>query len=450
MEKIIEAQREYFNSNITKSYKFRKNALLTLKNEILKNYDELIKAFKEDYNKCEFDVVSTEIGMVMQELRFMLKNLKRLMKPKRAGAGLLNMCGKGYIYPEPYGVTLIVAPWNYPFHLSMIPLIDAIATGNTVVIKPSRNTPNVSAVIEKILSVFDKNYIYVTYKDESERDVLFDQKFDFVFYTGSPQVAKDLMKRQAKFLTPVVLELGGKSPLIVDSDADLKMAAKRIVWGKYLNAGQTCIAPDYLMVQKSVKEKLLPLLKEYIQKYFYQDGKLTENFPWLVAKKSISHIKECLEESEVYVGGEIEERLMHPTILNNVKTSDKIMGNEIFAPILPVIEYENIEEVISYIKKNEKPLALYYFGKANRERVFKECSFGGGCSNECIMHITSESMPFGGVGNSGMGSYHGKKSFETFSHYKSILKKGKVELPLKYPPYTKSKLSIVKWFFGIK
>ena len=231
MEKIIEAQREYFNSNITKSYKFRKNALLTLKNEILKNYDELIKAFKEDYNKCEFDVVSTEIGMVMQELRFMLKNLKKLMKPKRAGAGLLNMCGKGYIYPEPYGVTLIVAPWNYPFHLSMIPLIDAIATGNTVVIKPSRNTPNVSAVIEKMLSVFDKNFIYVTYKDESERDVLFDQKFDFVFYTGSPQVAKDLMKRQAKFLTPVVLELGGKSPLIVDSDADLKMAAKcRTFW----------------------------------------------------------------------------------------------------------------------------------------------------------------------------------------------------------------------------
>ena len=450
MEKIIEAQREFFNTNATKSYDFRLTALKKLKSEILNNYEDLISAFKIDYNKCEFDVVSTEIGMVLQELKFMIRHLKRLMKPKRAKAGLLNIGGKGYIYPEPYGVVLVVAPWNYPFHLSMIPLIDAIATGNTVVIKPSRNTAEVSRIIKKILSVFDKKYIYVTCWDDHERDILFDQRFDFVFYTGSPNVAKNLMERQSKFLTPTVLELGGKSPVIVDKDSSIELAAKRIVWGKFLNAGQTCIAPDYMFVQKDRKEELLKKMKEYILKFFYDGEKLKEEFPYLVAKKSIKWIKECLEEQEIYFGGNIQDRLMEPTILNNVGLDSKIMESEIFAPILPVIEFEEISEAISYIKSHEKPLAVYYFGKENREKVFGECSFGGGCSNEVIMHITSEDMPFGGVGNSGMGSYHGRKSFETFSHYKSILKKNKIELPLKYPPYSEKKLKLVKWFFGIK
>ena len=450
MEKIIQLQKEFFRSGKTLNLEFRRRSLLKLKDQMVRYYSEIIEAFKKDFNKCEFDVVTTEIFMVNQELNYMLKNLKRLAKPKRVGTGILNFKSRGYILKEPYGVTLIVSPWNYPLHLSLLPLVDAIATGNTIVLKPSRNTPNVSEVIKKICSCFGEQYVYITYDNEHEREVLFDQRFDFVFYTGSPAVAKNLMERQGKYLTPMVLELGGKSPVIVDEDADIERSAKRIVWGKFLNAGQTCVAPDYLFVHKSLKEKLINKMVEYVDKFYYKNGEITEDFPYLVQKRNLEKTDVLLKCGKIECGGKRTDRLLEPTILSDVKLDSEIMKNEIFAPILPVIEFEKVSEVIDYVRANEKPLALYYFGKKNEKKVLDYCSFGGGCVNETIMHLCEDKLPFGGVGNSGVGNYHGEKSFSTFSHEKSILKKGKLELNLKYPPYSSKKLNFIKKFFRIK
>lgn len=448
MQGIIEKQRQFFRSDKTKSLKFRLLQLNKLKESLLKNYNDLVDAFKKDYNKCEFDMVSTEFSLVLKELNYMLKNLKRFAKPQKVKISLLNLGAKGYRIYEPYGVVLIVAPWNYPLQLALLPLVDSIATGNTTVLKLSENTPNIANVIKKILNIFDEDYIYVTTPED--RDELFLQKYDFCFFTGSTSVGKILLSEQSKFLTPCVLELGGKSPCIIDQDADLEISAKRLVWGKYLNAGQTCVAPDFVLVHKNKKEDLLKKVDFYIKKYYFQNGTLSENFTYVITNNQVEKLYSLIKDEHIVFGGKFEGRRFEPTVVDGINFSSKIMKEEIFGPIMPIIEFEDIDEIIKTLKLKEKPLALYYFGKKNQEKVLNSLSFGGGCINDTIMHLTEENLPFGGVGFSGMGCYHGKKSFETFSHQKSVLKKSKSDIDVKYPPYNEKKLRLIKWLFKIK
>lgn len=450
MENILNKQRNFFKEGKTLDIKFRKETLIKLKDSIFANLEDLVKAFKEDYNKCEFDVYSTEVGLVIREINYFIRKINKLSKPKRVRTSLINMPSRGYILNEPYGNTLIVAPWNYPFQLTMMPLVAAIATGNTVILKSSRNTPRVTSVIEKILSIFDDEYIYVMENTKENMEKLFDLKFDYVFYTGSPSVAKELMEKQAKYLTPMTLELGGKSPCIVDKTADIEKSAKRIVWGKYLNAGQTCVAPDYILVHNDIKREFIKFVMKYIQEFYYEEGKISENFTKVINEKSLNKLLNLIDKDKLAFGGKDSNGVLEPTVLEDVSLSDSIMKEEIFGPIMPVVEFNNLDDVIMHLKDLDKPLALYYFGK-DYKKVLKQVSFGGGCINDTIMHLTEEKLPFGGVGLSGMGSYHGKKSFEVFSHQKSILKKHhSLELNLKYPKYNKNKEKLTKIFFKIK
>lgn len=448
---MLDKQRAYFKSGKTLDIKFRINSLKILKESILNNLDELVKAFKEDYNKCEFDVYSTEVGLVIKEINYFIKHLKRLAKAKKVRTSLINIPSCGYRVSEPYGNVLVVAPWNYPFQLAMMPLIGALAAGNTVYLKNSRNTPKVSEVIKNILSVFEEEYVYVMENTKENMDKLFDLKFDYIFYTGSPSVAKDLMSRQAKHLTPMTLELGGKSPCIIDKDANIEKSAKRLVWGKYLNAGQTCVAPDYVLVHNDVKRDLIKYILKYINEFYYENGKLREDYTGIVNERSIKKLLSLTYKGKIICGGNSTGETLEPTVLDDVSFNDEIMKEEIFGPIMPLIEFNNIDDVINHLKDLDKPLALYYFGKRNKNKVIKHLSFGGGCINDTIMHLTEEKLPFGGVGLSGFGSYHGKRSFELFSHEKSILKKhSKFEVNLKYPPYNKNKLKLTKFYFKIK
>lgn len=450
---MLDKQREFFKSGVTLDVNFRINSLKKLKESIFNNLEELIEAFKCDYNKCEFDVYSTEVGLVIKEINYFIRNLKRLAKNKRVKTSLINFPSKGYILNEPYGNVLIVSPWNYPFQLTMMPLIGALAAGNTVYLKSSRNTPKVTSIINKILSVFSDEYVYVMENTKENMDKLFDLKFDYVFYTGSPSVAKNLMERQAKYLTPVTLELGGKSPCIIDKDADIEKSVKRLVWGKYLNAGQTCVAPDYLLVHNDIKRDVIKYILKYINEFYYDDGKLKEEFTGIVNERDARKLLALTYKHEVICGAKIEGNIMEPTVLDNVSFDDEIMKEEIFGPILPIIEFNDLDDVINHLKELDKPLALYYFSKNknNQKKVMINLSFGGGCINDTIMHLTEEKLPFGGVGLSGMGSYHGKKSFEVFSHQKSILKKHPhLEVNLKYPPYNEFKKKFTKLYFGIK
>lgn len=446
LKEIIDNQRKYLLQKETLNINFRLEQLKKLDRSLQDKQEEIFAAFKADYNKCEFDVIATELGIVNLEIKHMLKNLKKLAKRKRVRTDLLNFPAKGYIYQEPYGVVLVMSPWNYPLQLSLVPLVGAIAAGNTVVLKPSDYSQNVARVIKKILSVFDDKYISVVLGGRQQNAELLDNKFDFIFFTGGDIVGRLVMEKASKNLTPVILELGGKSPCIVDKDADINLAAKRIAWGKFLNCGQTCVAPDYVYAHKDIKAALTERLKFYIQKFYYTNGVLNEDFANIINDKHAERIKGLIDKDKIVCGGKITGRRMEPTILNNVALTDAVMGEEIFGPILPVLEFDDIDELISILNNLDKPLAFYYFSKNkdSAEKVIQSCSFGGGCINDCIMHLVNSKMPFGGVGKSGMGSYHGKKSFEAFSHAKSVFVKGKIELNIKYPPYKKSKLKIVR------
>lgn len=457
MNNIIELQRNYFNTGATLGYDFRLNQLKRLKSIIRKYEPEILEAFLKDYNKSAFDVLSTEIGYSLIELNYLIKHLKKLMKPKKAKTTTINRPSKGYIVPEPYGVTLVVAPWNYPFHLSIVPLAAAMAAGNTVVLKLSTNTPTLSGLLYTIIMQhFPREYIYVTWNSPTERETLFGGRFDYIFYTGSPAVARELQLRQAQDgrLTPMTLELGGKSPCIVDKDADIDAAARRIVWGKYLNAGQTCVAPDHVYVERSVKDELVSKMIAYIKEFYYNKNggeyTLRDDYTYIVNEKAIERLRGYLEDVRVLWGGKAEGRRMEPTIIDMVTEKSPIMQEEIFGPVLPVLAFDDIFALIRTIKGQEKPLAFYFFGKEYANMIMRESHFGGGCVNDTIMHLTEHSMPFGGVGQSGMGAYHGDKSFETFSHYKSILvKHPRKELKLKYPPYNALKLRLLRKYIGL-
>jgi aldehyde dehydrogenase (NAD+) len=418
---------------------------------IHKYEDEIYKALKEDLNKSKFETYMTEIGMVLEEISYIKKRIRKWGKPKKVKSPIHQFPASSKIYSEPYGVCLIMSPWNYPFQLSIAPLIGAIASGNCCIIKPSNYSPATSNLVDKIIKeTFKSNYITVILGGREENQTLLTQKFDYIFFTGSVGVGKIVMESASKHLTPLSLELGGKSPCIVDETANLDLAAKRIIWGKTLNSGQTCVAPDYLLVHHSVKDELISKIKVYLKKFYGDSIHTNPIFPKIINEHHFNRLIELIKDNNVIVGGQYNQDTfqIEPTLVDNVSWDSPIMQEEIFGPILPVITFHDLKEVSRKVNDYPKPLALYFFttSQANEKYVLNNISSGGGCINDTIVHLATHYLPFGGVGNSGMGSYHGKASFDTFSHKKSIMKRfNKFDLSLRYPPYDK-KLSILKRF----
>lgn len=449
---IIERQRAFFKSNQTLNIKFRLKYLNALYRAIKENLSELHEGLKLDLGKSESESYMCETGLALSELSYIKKHLKKFAKPKKVKTPLAQYPSKSYRLPSPYGTVLVMNPWNYPFLLSIEPLIDAIAAGNTVVLKLSAYSPNVNQAIAKVLeSVFPRGYVDVLFGGAAVNSELLRHKFDYIFFTGSKRVGTIVYESAAKNLTPVTLELGGKSPCIVDETANIPLAAKRIVWGKFLNLGQTCVAPDHIFCHKSVHDKLLPEIKKQIEKQFSKDPLTNPDYGKIINEKHFNRLLELLNaEKTVYGGKTNAERLqIEPTVLDGVNFSDAVMQEEIFGPILPLITYERDEDIISCISENPAPLALYVFSK-NRKRIKKfttELGFGGGCVNDVVIHLATPYMPFGGFKESGMGAYHGRVGFETFTHYKSIVKKSThLDLPMRYQPFKSFYQKLVKMF----
>lgn len=434
------AQRTFFNSHQTKSKTFRMQQLKKLKDVILDYEERITDALWKDLRKSPEEAYLTEISMVLNEIKFHRRNLKQWMKPEKVPTPLHLQPSKSSVYHEPFGVSLIVSPWNYPFQLLINPLIGAIAAGCCAILKPSPHAPNSAKVVEEMIAeCFTSNYVSVIQGGKETNIILFRKKFDFIFFTGSPKLGSIVMKAASEFRTPLILELGGKSPCIVDSNSHVDLAAKRIVWGKFLNAGQTCIAPDYLMVHESVKTALYKHMIKYIKKFYGEHPEKNQYYARIVHDEAMDGLLELLENEKIIYGGEHnkKERYMAPTIIELKSTDTKIMQEEIFGPLLPVFTFSDIDEAINYVNNNEKPLALYYFGKnKNTQKVLQNTSSGGVCINNTLLHIANHHLPFGGVGNSGLGRYHGKESFLAFSNRRAVLKSPTwMDLPFQYPPF---------------
>ncbi len=444
---IFQSQKEFFNSHRTKDIAFRKDTLVKLKKLLKANENQLYEAIYKDFRKGKFDTFLTELNLVYNEIDFFLKNLNKLSRPKKVKTALSLQPGKSYIHYDPLGVTLVIGAWNYPYQLTLSPMVSAIAAGNTCIIKPSElpeNTMNLLA--DLINNNFPSNYLHVV-RGIPETTELLKLRFDKIFFTGSPKVGKIVYEAAAKNLVPVTLELGGKSPAIVTKSADLDVAAKRLVWGKFLNGGQTCIAPDYLLVEESVKPRLLHLIKEKLREINYSDG--AEHYTSIINKRNFDRVLGLVDKSKVIYGGKYntDSLYIEPTIMDNITWEDPVMKEEIFGPVLPVITYSNYDDVLNKIIEGEKPLAAYLFSNNEEEKgkLLNLVSFGGGCINDTLMHITSDYLPFGGIGNSGIGNYHGEFGFLTFSHQKSVIEKTTWGEPdWKYPPYTDKKMHWLK------
>lgn len=439
---IVQKQREFFASGHTLNLAFRMERLQELQQAILQHEQDLLDAMYADFRKPQVEAYATEIGFIELELKLVLKNLSSWAKPQRVKESLLNFPSRSYIHSDPYGITLIIAPWNYPFQLLLAPLIGAMAAGNCAIVKPSELTPNTSAVVARLLRAhFDEAYVAAVEGGVSTTQHLLQQRFDFIFFTGSTKVGKIVMRAAAEHLTPVTLELGGKSPAIVTEDADLGLAARRIAWGKFMNAGQTCIAPDYLLVQESIKEDLIELIIQYIEQFYGQDPQQSPDFARIINDAHFNRLSRYLKDGLVRTGGvtDAPTRYIAPTLLDKVTWQHPVMQEEIFGPILPVLTFGQLDDAIATVKRHEKPLALYLFTSDDekKEQVLAHTFFGGGCVNDTISHVANPYLPFGGVGHSGMGSYHGKSSFDLFSQQKSVLHRGTwLDLPMRYPPYT--------------
>lgn len=430
----------------------RKNSLKKLLDNVIRYEDEIIKALFDDFKKPAFEAVATETSYIISDLRNSIANIDKLAKPQKVKFNLLNFPSSDYIYFEPYGQVLIIAPWNYPFQLALCPLIAAVAAGNRVVLKPSELTPSTASIISKIITEsFDRNHVSVEQGGQEKSTELLGKRWDYIFFTGSVAVGKIIAKAAAINLTPVTLELGGKSPCIVDATANVKMAAKRIVWGKFINAGQTCIAPDYVLVHKNVKLKLIEQLMREIINSYGTNIKSPPDFARIINLKNWDRLMGYLAHQTILFGENADKETLFiaPTLIDEPDLKSDVMQNEIFGPILPIISYDKESEIYELIKSYEKPLSLYVFTEdaSFAEKVIRDFPFGGGCINDTIMHIANKHLPFGGVGHSGMGAYHGKYSFETFSHKKSISKKGTwLDVPLRYAPY-KDKVTTLRKFF---
>ncbi|MDD4295163.1 MAG: aldehyde dehydrogenase [Candidatus Omnitrophica bacterium] len=442
-ESIIRKQKDFFKSNTARPVALRIKQLKLLK-QLIKVYEErLLTALSQDFYRPRMEVLLSEISICYDEIDFFLNNLKKWTEAKRVSGPMISPGSKGYISPEPYGVVLIIAPWNYPFQLAIYPLIGALAAGNCVVIKPSEYTHFLSEILaEMINDNFDNGLCYVYEGGADDAKELLEQQWDYIFYTGSSRVGKYVMNKAAQNLTPVTLELGGKCPCIVDSNINIKQTAKRIMWGKLVNAGQACISPDYLLVKKEIKDALLGELKNSVEQLYGTNIYENNDYCRLINKAAVERLKEYLKCGKVFFGGDVkaDECYFSPTIMTDIDMDSAIMQDEIFGPILPVIEYSDISDAVDMMNSRPKPLALYVFSK-NKDivkTIVSRTSSGGVCINDTIVHVISPNMPFGGVGASGMGAYRGKKTFDTFTHYKSILKQITLfDLPFRYPPYTK-------------
>ena len=440
IERIIVAQREFFASNATLDRKFRKEQLKKLQRALKEWEKPLCDALWKDLHKSQEEAILTELSIVAGEVKNHISHLRSWMKSSSASTPLKMMPSRSRMVSEPLGNSLIISPWNYPIQLLLNPLVGAISAGCTAVLKPSPYVPNVSQVIEKMIkATFEERYIAVVQGNREVNTALLNERFDIIFFTGSPDLGKKVMAAAAKNLTPVVLELGGKSPCIVDADADIETAARRIAWGKSLNAGQTCIAPDYLLIHSSLQEKFATAYKKALARLHGTDIKQSRHFVRLVNDKAFERVSGYLKDGKVIVGGatDAKERYIEPTLLADVSPDSPVMQEEIFGPILPMIPFDKREEAVEFIRKREKPLALYYFGKVkNGKEIIKLTSAGGSCINDTIMHIANENIPFGGVGNSGMGHYHGRLSFDAFSHKRAIVTTTTLlDLPFRYMPY---------------
>lgn len=447
-EEILVQQREFFQAQKTKNLSFRKMYLEKLKEVIQKNEDLLYEAIFADFGKSRFDTFTTEISFVLKDIDYFLNNLKSLSRPTNARTNLANQFGSSKIYPEPLGCTLVIGAWNYPYQLSLSPMVAALAAGNTCMVKPSEVAVNTMNAMAKIINEnFPPEYLYVAEGGVEEITEILKLKFDKIFFTGSTNVGKIVYEAAAKHLTPVVLELGGKSPAIVTFSANFEVAAKRIVWGKFLNGGQTCVAPDYILVDEKVKDSFLDSLKSYIEQFKYENG--SPQYTRIINDKNFNRLLGLIDSDKVFYGGKSDAsaRYIEPTLLDRVTWDDKVMQEEIFGPILPVLTFKNFNEALLQVAQGEKPLAAYLFTSDSdeQEKFISKISFGGGCINDVVMHLSNDYLPFGGVGHSGFGNYHGKYGFEAFSHQKSILKRVTWGEPdFKYPPYTDKKLSWIK------
>ncbi|AAS40326.1 MULTISPECIES: aldehyde dehydrogenase [Bacillus] len=446
---IVNKQKAYFYNGYTRSVEVRKNNLKKLYEGVQRFEQEIFQALKLDLNKSVHESFTTEVGYVLKEISFQLKHISSWSKPKRVRTALTHFGSKGKVVPEPYGVTLIIAPWNYPFQLAIAPLVGALAAGNTIVLKPSELTPNVSKVITRMLEeLFQEELVAVVEGGVEESTALLKEPFDYIFFTGSVGVGKVVMEAAAKQLTPLTLELGGKSPCIVHKDAKIDVTARRIVWGKFLNAGQTCVAPDYMYVHASVKEQLIEALRHEIEEQYGKEPLHNDNYVRIVSERHFERLCTFLKDGKTVIGGNYKKETLHiePTVLTNVTWESAVMEDEIFGPILPIIEYDNIEDVIDTIQQHPKPLALYVFSedKGVQKKVTSNISYGGGCINDVVYHLATPYLPFGGVGSSGLGSYHGEESFRTFSHYKSILAQSTAfDMKIRYSS-TKSALKFIR------
>jgi aldehyde dehydrogenase (NAD+) len=450
---IIDAQRKFFATGKTYDIDYRLSILKKLRSLIIQHEQDIIDALWKDFHKPEFEVIGTESRFVLNELNYTIKKLRSWSGRRRVRTPIVHFLSKSYIDPQPYGQILVLSPWNFPFQLAFLPMLGALAAGNCVIIKASSQAPNILAVMEKILSHLPPELVVMTNGDHSISEYLLDQKFDYIFFTGSCRIGKYVMKKAAENLIPVSLELGGKNPCVVAADARLGFAAKRIAWGKFINAGQTCICPDYLLIDRRVKDRFLELISEEVKSFYGDNPENSDHFARLINDKSVRRLSELIKDGKIVTGGisDPDKNYMSPTIVRDVRPEDPIMQEEIFGPVLPVIDFEEFSEVYGIINQNPKPLATYIFSRDKKliREFLRRTQAGTASVNETVMQIASPYLPYGGVGSSGTGRYHGKKSFETFSNMRSVLQKSNLfDIPVRYPPYSKLKTKIVSFLMS--
>jgi len=449
---ILQQQNHFFSSGKTIPAEFRLKQLESLKEAMIRHEADLAAALNEDLGKSRMESYMCEIGLTLSELTWMQKHLRSLMRSKRVSTPAAQFAAKSFRSPSPYGTVLIMSPWNYPVLLTLDPLIDAIAAGNTAVVKPSAYAPCTFDVMKTLIEeCFPAHYVAVVDGGRAENQALLQQRFDMIFFTGGKTVGREVLRHAAEYLTPVTLELGGKSPCIVDSTAKIRLAAKRIVFGKYLNCGQTCVAPDYILCDKRIRDELITAILAEIEKQFGKEPLKNPNYGKIINEKHFERILGLINGEKLVYGGQSEPESLRiaPTVLNNITWDDAVMGEEIFGPLLPILTFDTLDEALDTVESHPHPLALYFFSKdkAAQKKVLDTCRFGGGCINDTIIHLATSDMPFGGVGESGMGSYHGRVGFETFSHYRSIVnKKTWMDLPIRYQKYTGLKEKMMRMF----
>ncbi len=448
---ILENQKRFFETGKSLDIRFRINVLKRIKSLITEHEQDIKDALWKDFHKPACEVISSETQFVIKELNLAIRKLRSWAKPKRVRTPLVHFIARSYISPQPYGQVLVLSPWNFPFQLSFVPVMSALAAGNCVVLKMSQRVPHTCNVIKKIADNFSQDTFAVISGDHSISDYLLDYNFDYIFFTGSSNIGWYVMGKAALHLTPVTLELGGKSPCVVTADARLDYAVKRIAWGKFYNAGQTCVAPDYVLIDRQIKDRFVDLISKEIRTFYGDDPEQSNDYPRVIDEKSASRLASLMTKGTLVIGGKTdpETRFVSPTVIKDIKDDDPIMKGEIFGPVLPVMDYENLSEVYDIIEKNPQPLAAYIFtgNKKNAREFLAKVRCGSAAINDTVIQFATPHLPFGGLGKSGMGRYHGRKSFETFSNMRAVMVKSNlIDFFVRYPPYTKFKEKVFKWF----